>query len=89
MVAYYWLYNKIIKKIKPNIIVFANEENAFFNAIMKKKDIILVCDIHDSVADRVKNKWACLVAPKIRDIVNYKMDYLIFTDDEVAKTTRT
>lgn len=79
----FWLFiNRTIRKQRPDVVIVANEENGLFEAIFRRKDTIYICDIHDSIADRIrKGMIAHILASRVKMVVYNRFDKLIFTDD--------
>lgn len=79
----FWLFiHRIIRRLKPDVVIVVNEENGLLEAIFKKRNIMYVCDIHDSIADRLNNgKIVEQLASLVQLIVSKRFEKLIFTDD--------
>lgn len=79
----FWLFiHSIIRRLNPDVVIVANEENGLFESLFKKENVIYVCDVYDSIADRLNNgKSVNLLAALVQSIVSSRFDKLIFTDD--------
>lgn len=87
----FWLFvRRTVKKIKPDAVVVANEENAWLEGFFRDNNILYVCDVADTIADRLNyGRQVNRLGAVVQKAVFKRFDRLIFTDQIRLERTPT